>query len=74
MKGKLVYTTIVEKEIEIPDEVIDAFDTIATTYDHDAYTVMDEFSVKAWANADGVVNRLSIEFEQDGKWWTFEQY
>ena len=74
MKGKLVYTTIVEKEIEIPDEVIDALDTVATTYDNDAYTVMDEFSAKAWANADGVVNRLSIEFEQDGKWWTFEQY
>lgn len=74
MKGKLVYTKIVEKEIEIPDEVIEALDTVATTYDHDAYTVMDEFSAKAWANADDVVNRLSIEFEQDGKWWTFEQY
>lgn len=74
MKGKLVYTTVVEKEIEIPDEVIDALDTVATTYNHDAYAIMDEFSAKAWASANDVVNRLSIEFEQDGKWWTFEQY
>lgn len=74
MKGKLVYTTIVEKEIEIPDEVIDALDTVLTTYDHDAYAVMDEFSAKAWASVDNVENRLSIEFEQDGHWWPFEEY
>ena len=74
MKGKLVYTTIVEKEIEIPDEVIDALDTVLTTYDHDAYAVMDEFSAKAWASVDNVENRLSIEFKQDGHWWPFEEY
>lgn len=74
MKGKLVYTTVVEKEIEIPDEVIDALDTVLTTYDHDAYAIMDEFSAKAWASVDNVENRLSIEFEQDGHWWPFEEY
>ena len=74
MKGKLVYTTIVEKEIEIPDEVIDALDTVLTTYDHDAYAIMDEFSAKAWASVDNVENRLSIEFEQDGHWGPFEEY
>lgn len=74
MKGKLVYTTIVEKEIEIPDEVIDALDTVLTTYDHDAYAIMDKFSAKAWASVDNVENRLSIEFEQDGHWWPFEEY
>ena len=74
MKGKLTYTTIVEKEIEIPDEVIDALDKVATTWDHDAYALMDEFSAKAWANVDNVENRLSIEFEQDGHWWPFEEY
>ncbi len=74
MKGKLTYTTIVEKEIEIPDEVIDALDKVATTWDHDAYTLMDEFSEKAWASVDNVENRLSIEFEQDGHWWAFEEY
>lgn len=74
MKGKLVYTAIVEKEIEIPDEVIAAVDKIATTWDPDAYAVMDEFSTNAWANVDNVENRLSIEFEQDGEWWVFEEY
>ncbi len=74
MKGKLTYTTIVEKEIEIPDEVIDALDKVATTWDHDAYALMDEFSAKAWASVDNVENRLSIEFEQDGHWWAFEEY
>ena len=74
MKGKLVYTAIVEKEIEIPDEVIKALDTITTSWDSDAYALMDKFSADAWASVDNVENRLSIEFEQDGEWWAFEEY
>ena len=35
MKGKLIYTAVIEKEIEIPNEVIDALDTIATSWDPD---------------------------------------
>lgn len=74
MKGKLVYTAVIEKEIEIPDEVIAALDRAATTWDPDAYALMDEFSANAWASIDNVENRLSIEFEQDGEWWAFEEY
>ena len=74
MKGKLVYTAVVEKEIEIPDEVIDALDKVATSWDPDAYALMDEFSTKAWQSVDNVENRLSIEFQQDGEWWAFEEY
>lgn len=74
MKGKLVYTAVVEKEIEIPDEVIAALDKVATTWDPDAYALIDEFSVNAWASVDNVENRLSIEFEQDGEQWAFEEY
>ena len=54
MKGKLVYTAVVEKEIEIPDEVIDALDKVATSWDPDAYALMDEFSTKAWQSVDNV--------------------
>lgn len=74
MKGKLVYTAVIEKEIEIPDEVIDALDKVATSWDPDTYALMDEFSANAWASVDNVENRLSIEFEQDGEWWAFEEY
>jgi len=74
MKGKLVYTTVVEKEIEIPDEVVDALDKIATSWDPDANTLIDEFSANAWASVDNVENRLAIKFEQDGEWWAFEEY
>lgn len=74
MKGKLVYTAIIEKEIEIPDEVIDALDTIATSWDSDANALIDKFSADAWASVDNVENRLSIQFEQDGEWWAFEEY
>lgn len=74
MKGKLVYTTVVEKEIEIPDEVIDALDKVTTSWDPNAYALMDKFSADAWASVDDVENRLSIEFEQDGEWWAFEEY
>lgn len=74
MKGKLVYTAVIEKEIEIPDEVIDALDTIATSWDPDANALIDKFSADAWASVDNVENRLSIQFEQDGEWWAFEEY
>ncbi len=74
MKGKLVYTAVVEKEIEIPDEVVKALDKIATSWDYDANALIDEFSAKAWASVDNVENRLSIQFEQDGEWWAFEEY
>lgn len=74
MKGKLVYTAVIEKEIEIPDEVIDALDTIATSWDSDANALIDKFSADAWASVDNVENRLSIQFEQDGEWWAFEEY
>lgn len=73
-KGKLVYTTVVEKEIEIPDEVIDAYDKALTTWDPAIYNLMDKFSADAWASVDNVENRLSIQFEQDGEWWAFEEY
>lgn len=74
MKGKLVYTTVVEKEIEVPDEVVAAFDKIAKTWDADAYNLMDEFSEKTWQSIDNLECRLAIRFEQNGKWWTFEEY
>ena len=74
MKGKLVYTAVIEKEIEIPDEVIDALDKIATSWDLDANAMIDKFSADAWASVDNVENRLSIQFEQDGEWWAFEEY
>lgn len=74
MKGKLIYTAVIEKEIEIPDEVIDALDTIATSWDPDANALIDKFSADAWASVDNVENRLSIQFEQDGEWWAFEEY
>lgn len=74
MKGKLVYTTVVEKEIEIPNEVIDAYDKALTTWDPAIYNLMDKFSTDAWASVDNVENRLSIQFEQDGEWWAFEEY
>jgi len=74
MKGKLIYTTVVEKEIEIPDEVIEAFDKTATDWDSDAYALIDEFSANAWESVDNVDNHLAIEFERDGFWWPLEEY
>lgn len=74
MKGKLVYTAIIEKEIEIPDEVVKALDTITTSWDSDANALIDEFSANTWASVDNVEDRLAIKFEQDGEWWAFEEY
>jgi len=74
MKGKVVYTAVVEKEIEIPDEVITAYDKIMTGWDNDAYTLIEKFSEKTWENVDNLESRLSIQVEQDGDWWALEEY
>lgn len=74
MKGKLVYTTVVEKEIEIPDEIITASDKIVTDWDPDAWDLIENFSEKAWQSVDNVENRLSIQFEQNDEWWALEEY
>ena len=74
MKGKVVYTAVIEKEIEIPDEVITAYDKIMTSWDADAYALIEKFSEKTWENIDNVENRLSIQVEQDGDWWALEEY
>ena len=74
MKGKLVYTAIVEKEIEIPDEVITAYDKIMTSWDDDAYALIEKFSEKTWESIDNVESRLSIQVEQDSDWWALEEY
>ena len=74
MKGKLVYTAVIEKEIEIPDEVITASDKIVTDWDPDAWSLVEKFSEKAWQGVDNLENRLSIQFEQNGEWWALEEY
>ena len=74
MKGKVVYTAVVEKEIEIPDEVITAYDKIMTGWDDDAYALIEKFSEKTWENVDNLESRLSIQVEQDGDWWALEEY
>ncbi len=74
MKGKIVYTAVIEKEIEIPDEVITAYDKIMTDWDSDAYALLEKFSEKTWQSVDNVENRLSIQVEQDGDWWALEEY
>ena len=74
MKGKLVYTTVVEKEIEIPDGIITASDKIVTDWDPDAWDLIENFSEKAWQSVDNVENRLSIQFEQNDEWWALEEY
>ncbi len=74
MKGKVVYTAVIEIEIEIPDEVITAYDKIMTGWDADAYALIEKFSEKTWENIDNVESRLSIQVEQDGDWWALKEY
>ena len=74
MKGKLVYTAIVEKEIEIPDEVVEISEKSWFNWTEEDDKIMQTFSENAWNSVDGVSDRIGIYYEENGQDWILEQY
>ena len=73
MKGKIIYTTVVEKEIEIPDEIIEIQERSWWSWTSEEEKKVENFSNAAWSGIE-FSNRIGIYYEEDGQLWAVEEY
>ncbi len=74
MKGKITYMAVVEKEIEIPDEVIEISKKSWFDWTEEEDEKMRTFSDNAWNSIEDNYDRVGIYYEEDGKDWVLEEY
>ena len=74
MKGKIVYTAVIEKEIEIPDEIIEISKKSWPNWTDEEEEKMRLFSEKAWGSIEDYDESIGIYYEEDGKDWIVEQF
>ena len=73
MKGKIIYTAVVEKEIEIPDEIIEIQERSWWSWTSEEEKKVENFSNAAWSGIE-FSNRIGIYYEEDGQLWAVEEY
>ena len=73
MKGKIVYTTIIEKEIEIPDEVVEISEKSWFDWTDEENKIIQTFSENAWNSVDNVSDRIGIYYKENGEDWMLEE-
>ena len=74
MKGKITYMAVVEKEIEIPDEVIEISKKSWFDWTDEEDEKMRTFSENAWDSIEDNFDRIGIYYEEDSKDWVLEEY
>lgn len=74
MKGKIAYMAVVEKEIEIPDEVIEISKKSWFNWTDEEDEKMRTFSDNAWDTIEDSFDRVGIYYQEDGKDWIIEEY
>lgn len=73
MKGKIIYTAVVEKEIEIPDEIVEIQERSWWSWTAAEEKKVENFSNSAWSGIE-YSNRVGIYYEEDGHLWALEEY
>jgi hypothetical protein len=74
MKGKITYLAVVEKEIEIPDEIVKIVQKPWFDWTEEEDDKMRTFSDNAWDSIENSYDRIGIYYEEDGKDWVLEEY
>lgn len=74
MKGKITYLAIIEKEIEIPDEVVEISKKSWFDWTEEEDEKIRAFSDNAWDSIEDSYDRLGIYYQEDGKDWVLEEY
>ncbi len=74
MKGKIAYLAVIEKEIEIPDEVAEISKKPWIDWTDEEDEKLRAFSENAWDSIENSCNRIGIYYEENGKQWILEQY
>lgn len=74
MKGKIAYLTVVEKEIEIPDEVVEISKKSWVDWTEEEDEKMRVFSENTWNSIENNFDRIGIYYEENGKDYIIEEY
>ena len=74
MKGKIAYTAVIEKEIEIPDEIVKISKKSWRDWAEEEDEKMRIFSENAWDSIEGDYDRIGICYEENGEDWLLEQF
>ena len=75
MKGKIVYAAVAEKEIEIPDEIIEINEKAWCDWTKEEDEKMKIFFENTWDSiCDDNVDRMGIYYEKNGKNLVLEEY
>lgn len=73
MKGKIVYTATIEKEIEIPDEIIKIVNKKFWDRSSEEDVALEDFTESIWESVD-YLERCGMYYEKDGRDWVIEEY
>lgn len=74
MKGKIAYMAIVEKEIEIPDEVVKISKKSWFDWTEEEDEKIRAFSDYTWDSIEDSLDHVGIYYEEDGKDWVLAEY
>lgn len=74
MKGKIAYTAVIEKEIEIPDEIVEISKKSWFDWTEEEDEKMKIFSESAWDSIEGDYDRIGICYEENGEEWVLEEF
>ena len=74
MKGTIAYMAVVEKEIEIPDEVIEISKKSWFNWTEEEDEKIRTFSKNTWDSIENSLDRVGIYYQEDGKNWILEEY
>jgi len=72
MKGKIAYLAVVEKEIEIPDEIVEISKKSWPNWTDEEEEKMELFSKNAWDSIEDDYDRIGIYYEEDGEDYILE--
>jgi len=74
MKGKIAYLAVIEKEIEIPDEVVKISKKSWFDWTEEEEEKMETFSKNAWNSIEDDYDRIGISYEENGEDWILEKF
>ena len=73
-KGKIIYTHVTEKEIEIPDEIIKINEKFSCDMTCEDYDKLEQFSENLWKQYPDVSERCGVYYQDADGWWVIEEY
>ena len=74
MKGKLTYMALIEKDVEIPDKIIEISEKSWYERTKEEDERLRTFSKTVWDTIENSFNYIGIYYTKDGQNWTFEEY